>query len=292
VQTHLSPIRYVHIIDIGDEHSASVFIEHFEHWTIEAPNAEPPHRHNFHEILLFESGTGTHQIDARTIDIAPQAPAGTLAYISQGQVHHFTRMHNLTGYMICFADDFLHAASTSLPGPSDPQHDSLALSPSEREGIRALFVAALAEYTDTDDFGKYEVLRHLIQALLIHIERAKRMGTATAGHDRQATSTPHAFMNLLEQHYTQHHDVAFYAGVLGLSAAQLGRALQVGTGKTTKALILDRALLEARRLLHFTTLSIKSISQSLGYDDALYFSKAFKRHAGLSPQEYRNARRK
>lgn len=46
-------------------------------------------------------------------------------------------------------------------------------------------------------------------------------------------------------------------------------------------------MLEARRLLGFTPLSVKEIAARLGYADPFHFSRAFKGATGLSPQAYR-----
>jgi AraC family transcriptional activator of pobA len=46
-------------------------------------------------------------------------------------------------------------------------------------------------------------------------------------------------------------------------------------------------MLEAMRLLRFGDLTVGEIAFRVGYGDPLYFSRAFKRHTGRSPQAYR-----
>ena len=46
----------------------------------------------------------------------------------------------------------------------------------------------------------------------------------------------------------------------------------------------------ARIMLRHTGRSVKEVAQATGYDDPLYFSKQFRRHAGMSPREYRAGR--
>jgi AraC family transcriptional activator of pobA len=48
-----------------------------------------------------------------------------------------------------------------------------------------------------------------------------------------------------------------------------------------------RALLEAARLLRFTDLTVGEIAFRAGYEDQLYFSRAFKRRYGVAPMGYR-----
>jgi AraC family transcriptional activator of pobA len=52
----------------------------------------------------------------------------------------------------------------------------------------------------------------------------------------------------------------------------------------------DRALLEARRLLLYSQLSVVEIAYAVGFDDPAYFSRFFTRHIGQPPRAYRAAR--
>jgi len=79
---------------------------------------------------------------------------------------------------------------------------------------------------------------------------------------------------------------------LGLDPpAALARALTQVTGRSTKELVTDRVMLEAARLLRFTSLSAQEIAHRVGFDDPLYFSRAFKRRHGEAPMAYRDRSR-
>ncbi|MEI6436138.1 MAG: helix-turn-helix domain-containing protein, partial [Bacteroidota bacterium] len=54
-----------------------------------------------------------------------------------------------------------------------------------------------------------------------------------------------------------------------------------------KEIINDRILLEAKRLLVHTNLSIKELGQDLGFDDPAYFVRYFKSHTASTPVEFR-----
>ena len=82
-------------------------------------------------------------------------------------------------------------------------------------------------------------------------------------------------------------DAGHFADALGVPAASLSRALSEVTGKGTKELVTDRVMLEAARLLGFTDMSVNEVAFATGFDDQLYFSRAFKRHHGEAPQAYR-----
>ena len=59
------------------------------------------------------------------------------------------------------------------------------------------------------------------------------------------------------------------------------------TGTTIKAYILDARIKRAHDLLVFSKKSITDIAFECGFDDSNYFSRAVKKHLGMSPSEIR-----
>jgi len=75
--------------------------------------------------------------------------------------------------------------------------------------------------------------------------------------------------------------------ILGISQPYLFRIFHAATGKSPKQYLGDYRLLQARKLLTETTLSVAEVAASVGYGDALAFSKFFRGRQGISPQHYR-----
>jgi AraC family transcriptional activator of pobA len=73
--------------------------------------------------------------------------------------------------------------------------------------------------------------------------------------------------------------------------AALSHALSQIVGRSTKELVTERVMLEAVRLLRFTDRTIGEIAYATGFDDPLYFSRAFKRHVGEAPSLFRDRTR-
>jgi len=74
--------------------------------------------------------------------------------------------------------------------------------------------------------------------------------------------------------------------VQSLQLNQLCRAL---SGQTALQVVHQRLLLEARRSLVYTRMSIGQLSDSLGFSDPTYFARWFKRLSGQTPNAYRRA---
>jgi AraC-like DNA-binding protein len=95
------------------------------------------------------------------------------------------------------------------------------------------------------------------------------------------------FKHLLELHFRANKAPAFYSERLHISGRHLNRLLKEATTKTAADIILGRSILEARRLLCFTEMSISEIAWSLGFQDPSYFTKLFKKATGQTPHAYR-----
>jgi AraC family transcriptional activator of pobA len=94
-------------------------------------------------------------------------------------------------------------------------------------------------------------------------------------------------MALVESHHLDHWPVARYAKTLGMSAERLNRMLRAETGRTALQLVHERLVREAQRRLLYIAAPVSRLAWELGFEDAAYFSRFFKRLVGLSPAQFR-----
>lgn len=81
--------------------------------------------------------------------------------------------------------------------------------------------------------------------------------------------------------------VGDYAARVGLSVDRFSRVFKAIMGQPPHAYIREAKLSLARRLLRESDLSVSEISDALNFEDALYFSRLFRRCVGIPPREYR-----
>ncbi|MBL0929291.1 MAG: helix-turn-helix domain-containing protein, partial [Alphaproteobacteria bacterium] len=74
---------------------------------------------------------------------------------------------------------------------------------------------------------------------------------------------------------------------LGVSTTHLTRTCRQIVGRSATQIMQERLMIEARRDLVYTALSISQIAFQLGFSDPAYFSRFFATHAGTSPKTYR-----
>ncbi|MEH6617909.1 MAG: helix-turn-helix domain-containing protein, partial [Porticoccus sp.] len=95
------------------------------------------------------------------------------------------------------------------------------------------------------------------------------------------------FTLLINQDFSAHRKVESYARELGITAPYLNNLCQQLVQKNALHLIHERLLLEAKRNLIYTVLSISEIAYQLGFSDPAYFTRFFKRLTNQSPKEFR-----
>jgi AraC-like DNA-binding protein len=128
------------------------------------------------------------------------------------------------------------------------------------------------------------MLRARFQSLLLALGRAAERQQVRVP---PVTSTVARFQALLEERFRRLHRVADYAGLLALTPGHLNQLTKAATGQTASALIDARLILEAKRLLAHSDATVAEMADELGFADASYFGRHFRRHVGQPPGAFR-----
>ncbi|MEG1616610.1 MAG: helix-turn-helix domain-containing protein [Bacteroidales bacterium] len=97
----------------------------------------------------------------------------------------------------------------------------------------------------------------------------------------------HQFISLLHVHLPQEREVLFYANKMHISSRHLSNITLNFTNKTAKSLIDENIIVEIKVLLQSPNYPIKEIVNKLNFPDQSYLGKYFKKHTGLTLNEYR-----
>ncbi len=117
-------------------------------------------------------------------------------------------------------------------------------------------------------------------------EEAER--TIAAHNNNRQEELLHLFLQLLEENYLRERNTGFYASQLCISPKYLSSIIKEQSGKTCSEWIDEYVSFNARSLLKDSTLSIKQISDRLGFPSQSVFGRFFKKVNGVSPKEFRN----
>ncbi|MCF6406037.1 AraC family transcriptional regulator [Chitinophaga filiformis] len=138
-----------------------------------------------------------------------------------------------------------------------------------------------------DELLKQDMLQAILKRMLILSVRILIQTTAFHKLQKRQGDIVREFYWLVEKHFTQEHEVAFYASKLNKSPKTLSNLFSVFSTRSPLNIIHDRILIHARRQINYSNRSIKEIAYELGYDDIQTFSRFFKSKEGMSPIQYR-----
>jgi AraC family transcriptional regulator, transcriptional activator of pobA len=238
---------------------------------------EAAHRHTYQEILWIQEGNGKHSIDDELFTIENN----TFYLIYKGQVHH------LNGFLIRFNNEFLKEISP-LERNTNFLVNKIAVNEVERAYFDNLTANIYQEFLSKKQHNE-SVIRHLLMVLLYKLEEKKQtyqlQQIAKNAYSDDAIFK--RFTNLLEQVYSNSNDTEYFANHLAISTRHLCRIIKKHSGKTTKQLIIDRRILEAKRLLAYTDTPLKQIAFQLGFDEIAYFCRIFKLQTALTPTAFK-----
>jgi AraC-like DNA-binding protein len=91
----------------------------------------------------------------------------------------------------------------------------------------------------------------------------------------------------VEKNFTKTRDAKAYAADLSISYKHLNDVSKEIVNSTAKSFIDNYVILEAKRMLVSTSLSVKEIAFELGFDEPTNFLKYFKKHTSITPVDFR-----
>lgn len=244
-------------------------------------HAEFPHRHTFYQLLFLTAGHGTHIIDFEPYPLEPPA----FFFVSPGQVHCWQAGSAPEGYVLLFTPDFLLLGLLDVLQLSffHSKIPHLKLDNSQAGSLVSQIEAMQAEY-ETAEFLRASVLSAYLHILLVKIQRLYVSQTApTISDDRLVRQ----FKQLVGEFYLTERSVSAYASRIGISTGHLTDQVKSATGQTPGQIIRQAVILEAKRLLANTDLTVEQISLQLAFDDPAYFGRLFRRETDMSPGRFR-----
>ncbi|MEO6499030.1 MAG: AraC family transcriptional regulator [Mucilaginibacter sp.] len=247
-----------------------------------------PHKHNFYHLVFFTKGGGTHHIDFKTFDVQ----AGQIYFMIPGQVHSWFFEGETDGYIINFSQAFFNSFLLkpdyvdTLPFFSgDIDAAVINLTGKVKSTITGLFENIIVETQSHDRFS-FDMIRALMMEVFIAIARThSNTGEAIAPTYNQTLLSN--FRKLIEQNYSELKLPKDYAALLYITPNHLNALCNDILGIPAGELIRQRVGLEAKRMLVNPKTTISDIAGQLGFADNSYFTRFFKKQAGITPEEFR-----
>lgn len=247
-------------------------------------------------MIWFKKGVGKHSVDFKTYDVFDNA----IFFVAPNQVHYFDENMDYEGVLIHFNELFLVQHQSPMEFFlncnlfNNPFQQPSCCIGTGIDNVLDNYIAQVQQESENEDsFGKELILKNHLQSFLIHIQRRKNqferavnpMSTLFDEKRMQLVK----FVNLIDENYKKDYSVAKYARLIHISSRSLSDLTQQQVNKTPSQMIQERITLEAQRRLLYSDLNISQVGYRLGFDDASYFVKYFKKHTGISPSEFRKS---
>ena len=250
---------------------------------------QPPFVINDHRLGIITHGEG--HINFNLMD--RHLSAGTLIYLGPGTIIdpiHFSDDLELMGIGL-FADFPMPFAAGQFPSAFNGQvrDFQLPVSVEDQQTARNI-LDTLWHLVHQKDYHR-PTASSLVAALMHHYDQLFHRQTDQLATTRSREQTIFdRFIQLVNQHCRQQHQISYYADRMCLTERYLGTVIRQTSGTTAKEWI-DRALItQAKVLLRHSDKSVVQISEDLNFPNPAFFSKYFKRLTAMTPLEYREGK--
>ena len=256
--------------------------------------ADVPHRHDYYTVLFIDHAQGDHIIDYQGYSFEKKE----VHFVSPGQVHQVLAKSRPEGWVFTFSRDFL--AENNIPESFitninlfKPFGDAPPLQLDDETFDRLMrIVQEMESCMPLELTYRHRALGALLQLFLIYTSNSTMMDSVQLDEDNAGVCILRDFKKMVEHKFRDWHKVSQYADKVHISAKHLSATVKQITGKSAKEIILDRLVLESKRLLLHTELSMKEIAYQIGFEEPLHFSGFFKKHVGIAPSKFRTDKRK
>lgn len=247
-----------------------------------------PHRHSFYQVLFIEKGNGIHRIDFE--DHLISSPI--IYFLSPGQVHDLVfDDKNTTGILINFSEDFFNSFLLKTNYLEDfyffNKNGKFSCYNFDEhfDDIKILFRKILYHYENPSK-NTNNIIRTLLLEIFYLVENEKYSDAENTNYSSQKNIIS-KFEKLIEKHFPEAHYPNYYAERLSVTANYLNAVCKKNSDVTAGEIIRKRIVLEAKRLLINSELTISEIAYHLHFEDNSYFTKFFKTQTQTSPSDFR-----
>lgn len=249
-------------------------------WTIR------PHTHgNLNHIFHIIEGGGEMRADAQVLNF--EAPC--LLVVPAGVVHGFTWANETRGSVLTLSDAYFHELAARARDLTQVFVKPLALLEADEQAISNALERLAKELAWAAPAHEVAVEALLLTLLVetLRLTHYAAAGLPQAAGPRAALVA--RFRELVERRYREPLGVDSYSAALRVRPKRLRAACVEVAGASPCRIIQDRRLLEAKRLLLYSNMTVAETAYYLGFQDPAYFTRFFRKACQTSPRGFREA---
>ena len=246
-----------------------------------------PHQHQFYQFLFFEEGSGIHTIDDVSFEVKPKS----LHFISPNHVHDLQLDSQTKGFVCMFKEEFFFAHNESKKFLEEVtlfsnwnRNPVMEILGGDFIELRSILSSIKFEF-DQKKIRKNEII--LMQLKVFLMKSSRLSGSFLDAKNSKRREIVLDFLGLVDESYNKNMPVKYYSEKMNITSTYLNRLINQMYGKSVSDFINERVTLEAKRIIRLSQKPVKEISFELGFEDPSYFSRFFKKHVHLTPNQYR-----
>ncbi|MBI9052746.1 MAG: helix-turn-helix domain-containing protein [Bacteroidales bacterium] len=243
---------------------------------------------SFYEIIFITQGNGIFLLD----DIVIPYQTGTIMFLPPNRRREWIAKSQTDAYVILFEGEFIerffndnlfvyrfhyfHNHNTPFYLNADLKYFNAYIDK---------VIEIKNEITNLMN-DSHHLLRSILYYLLIKLNRLYVNQHQIKGELFENIEVL-KFIRLLEKNFKEKHQVNDYTKILGISKTYLNQKLK-SFGKSASDLIKSRILIEAKKELIYTNLTVSEISYKLNFSEPANFNRFFKKLTSSTPNKFRS----
>ncbi len=252
------------------------------------------HTHSFYYLVWIEKGGFKYYVDLKEFDV----PDNSILMLSPGEMHRFASVSGVSGLAIHFTESFFRNLDLDLANyiKNDIIKEVPVLHISDMRTVQKIKELT----TDIEELCKERERSMsstacicssltLLLCVIGNTDEYKKQRLESKTVESLGHSLYLEFIDLVETNFCKYHTARFYAEKLNVSLHTLNVCCKSNVAMTTSAVISNRVIQEAKRMLLFTDMRSNEISSMLGFPEQSHFVNYFKRFVRLTPTEFRTA---
>lgn len=259
----------------------------FAYFSQDIEHLKKSHRHDFHAFIIISEGTGSHVIDFTEYTLQPNR----VFFINYGQIHCWLELNDVKGYVVLFTNEFYNLIFTGNKSiKSDntllQNYAFIDIDNLEMDSWNQIITLIEKEFI-SDKINKNEIICLMLKSLVIRYKRQELFVLQNNVKSDRKLEVINQYKTYINQFYKEWKLPKLYAQVLNMTPNYLNAICNKILGVSATYLIKERVILEAKRFLTHSDLSVTQIAYELGFDDNSHFGKYFKSSTNCTPEGFR-----
>jgi AraC family transcriptional regulator, transcriptional activator of pobA len=247
-----------------------------------------PHAHPaYGQVIFVRNGRGVMNLEGSNVPF--EGPCALL--LPTDCVHGLDYEHDADRWVVTVEVAYLAQINAKL-------REFIALwalprvIPLDQSDTLHKLIESLRQEVESDEVGHVVGTEALLTTLLLTLVRAASLeDTGSDNAVRNDIRLVERFRKLIDAHFRENLPLQDYASMMAVSLVQLRAACASATEQSPTKMIHARIITEAKRNLIFGDMSVEQIAFGLGFADAAYFTRFFRREVGQAPSQFRTAAR-